>query len=251
MRLIGCLAFIVPIIVGADDRTVRSKLLQKSVLEPESKGANDKDRQFTRLRLPFGNDLSSLVVARNRPELEIIVPDAAVTAKPKLVLTSKRSWVNDFMVYMRNKGRGHKLTQATSAIEPEARELLRSKIVNYEDLESDSQNLKHWTQNIVSQDDSQSPSNKYAHLTHLRELPSFDRHDFIRYLVDSKQFEATDLSFLQTRLDYGLAEIDQELSKIKEMEHQRQQQCISIGGENVATTINFNLLWVPLVMWLL
>lgn len=192
----------------------------------------DGNLRLSALRLPFGNIFSSQKVPRQKPGSEPHLTNTT-SKEPVLTITSKTAWVNDFLINLRNKGQEHKLAKTQPTAEPHDNNRLKSKITSYQDFEA-KDNLKGWTKLITSKDNND-VSSTHDQEVRMPIMPTFDRQAFIRYLVDTKGFNETDLSFLHTNLDYGFAEIDDELTKIRYLERNRLQQCISIGGESIGS----------------
>lgn len=197
-----------------------------------SQNGPDGALRLSALRLPFGNIFSSQKVPRQKPGSEPHLTNST-SNEPVLTITSKTSWVNDFLINLRNKGKEHKLANSQPSAEPHDNNRLKTKITSYQDFEA-TDNLKGWTKLVTSKhngDDSSTLDDEVR----MPIMPTFDKQSFIRYLVDTKGFDETDLSFLYTNLDYGFAEIDDELTKIRNLERNRLQQCISIGGESTGS----------------
>lgn len=254
MLLIFWFAFLIPPLLALNGHSIRTKMgtLKKVPQMPKelirSRNTPDGNLRLSALRLPFGNIFSSQKVPRLKPGSEPHLTNST-SKEPVLTITSKTAWVNDFLINLRNKGKEHKLAKPKPTSEPHDNSKLKSKITSYQDFEA-KDDLKGWTKLITSKDNSEVTS------THVQEvrmpiMPTFDRQAFIRYLVDTKGFNEADLSFLRTNLDYGFAEIDEELTKIRNLERNQLQECISIGGESMGSiTCIDKLAFLGLIMLL-
>ncbi|RLV90157.1 putative GPI-anchored protein 46 [Spathaspora sp. JA1] len=150
---------------------------------------------------------------------------------------SLKSWVKEFLIFKQNK----KISIASVGGNKNS---LRTKIKNYDDTESDPEDLKRWVQLIKSEDndDDDSISNgitkKYSnHNDPSNNEIEIDIDEFIKYLVNEQGFNPVDLQFLRTRnLDYGLGEIERELNKVKDQK--RSPKVIKIGGEEESSGLH-------------
>lgn len=234
--------------VVASGHTLRSKMAAAANAAPKmpvllrSRGGTDSSPRLAKHRLRLGSVFLSQKVPRSPSGPAPVVSVTNTTAQPKLVLTSYTPWVNDFLIYLRNLGQENKVDAQPKVHNTDH---LQSRITRYQDYEYEKDNLAGWTKAVTSRN---KPIDTEAEVVSPPVLPSFDREAFMRYLVDNKGFSEEDLSFLHTRLDYGFAEIDAELSKMRSMERSQVQLCISIGGENAGSLVRIHgLAWLVVV----
>lgn len=152
-----------------------------------------------------------------------IVPASEVPA-PELPIELKTSWIRDFLAFTSHP--------AIKIQKDNKDKPLDSCIVS----DGDESNLISWTRHLVQTDNDYHNAEQGIVSNNVLKI---DVDNFIKYLVEHKNFRPKDLDFLRSQdLDYGYDQIEDELDKIKR--NQKGPRTVTIGGERRVGNVKGN-----------
>ncbi|CAK9439660.1 uncharacterized protein LODBEIA_P37600 [Lodderomyces beijingensis] len=197
---------------------------------------------------PFNSEFANLNDKPNDYPMGGATAPSGVTAlKADVKLQSNHSFVKDFLAYRTNHFTALAIAQDKIDRDDKYRtgKKLKSKINEYQDSLNDPKDLKKWVRLIADKSNDGDGGNGNGKgngggggvasrsKNFVNNEIEIDIDEFINYLVNEQGFNPKDLQFLKMRnLDYGLGEIEMELSKLREMQVRGNAKVISIGGED-------------------
>lgn len=167
----------------------------------------------------FG-DVSSIEPIRPVSQIEPVckVPDVELPIQPRT------PWIKDFLAFSSHPAIN--VQKSDKDIPPE------STFVS----DGDESDLSSWSRHIVQTDNSDDNAEQGIASNNVLKL---DVDNFIKYLVEHKNFTPEDLDFLRSQdLDYGFDQIEDELDKINR--NHKDPHTITIGGERRGRNVNGN-----------